>query len=392
MSQKNFDNENQNHFKHSHSHDEHVEHNHSEHNHSEHTHKHDKHAEHKNCDHDHSGHDHHEHGDFADVHSHGYFDFLGLPDYINHILELAFEFCILFLVISMIITFILEYLPPRYIEKLFAIRKSEQNSKVNITLFQNLRPYLYAVIFAMLTPVCTFSTVPMIQGLLRAKASFGPTMAFLFSSPLLSPIIISLLFTVFGVKISLIYILGIIVFSIAMGILYQKFGMERYVIYSGVHVCASNNCCDANHLPLQSATTFGGKLCLAFIQSLKNLKRAGPYLIVGLILGSLLHGYTPDTFLTGQSQNNSIWLAIPLASILGLPLHVHVETLIPISSALLHKGMGLGTLMALILSSGGTSLAGLSVLKAFFRFLLLIAIVISTFCLALVLGIVYQII
>jgi uncharacterized membrane protein YraQ (UPF0718 family) len=60
------------------------------------------------------------------------------------------------------------------------------------------------------------STVPITSGLLKGGVPFGPTMAFLFSSPVLNPIIIALLLSLLGIKVSVFYVVVTFIGSMVM--------------------------------------------------------------------------------------------------------------------------------------------------------------------------------
>ena len=60
------------------------------------------------------------------------------------------------------------------------------------------RGYFTAAALGAITPFCSCSTLPMLVGMLRANSAFGPVMTFLLTSPLLNPVLVVLLFTVFG--------------------------------------------------------------------------------------------------------------------------------------------------------------------------------------------------
>nr|WP_256548150.1 permease [Shigella flexneri] len=59
--------------------------------------------------------------------------------------------------------------------------------------------------------------------------------------------------------------------------------------------------------------------------------------------------------------------AIPLSAVVGIPLYIRAEAVIPLASVLMTKGMGLGALMALIIGSAGASLTEVILLKSMFR-------------------------
>ncbi len=61
------------------------------------------------------------------------------------------------------------------------------------------------------------------------------------------------------------------------------------------------------------------------------------------------------------------WYAIPVAAVIGIPLYIRAEAVIPLSAALVQKGMALGSVMALIIGSAGASLTEVILLKSIFK-------------------------
>ena len=106
---------------------------------------------------------------------------------------IAGELILIFIVVSFIIGLLMEYLPPSRVRDYLSNK------------FTWVQYFLGAGLGA-LTPFCSCSTVPITAGLLKGGVPFGPTMAFLFSSPVLNPIIIALLFTLLGFKVTVVYI------------------------------------------------------------------------------------------------------------------------------------------------------------------------------------------
>ena len=86
----------------------------------------------------------------------------------------------------------------------------------------------------------------MLTGLLKARAGFGPTITFLFTSPLMNPIIMGLLLATFGMQVTVIYFAIALTVSVAGGYFLEKMGFERYVrkevVYGETPVAS---CCDA---------------------------------------------------------------------------------------------------------------------------------------------------
>src|SRR5699024_12344992 len=91
------------------------------------------------------------------------------------------------------------------------------------------RSYFLAAGLGAMTPFCSCSTIPMLKGLIRARAGFGPMMVFLFSSPLLNPIVVGLLVATFGWTLTAIYVLAALVVAVGAGWLLHTLGFESSV-------------------------------------------------------------------------------------------------------------------------------------------------------------------
>jgi uncharacterized membrane protein YraQ (UPF0718 family) len=61
------------------------------------------------------------------------------------------------------------------------------------------------------------------------------------------------------------------------------------------------------------------------------------------------------------------WWLVPIAAIIGIPLYIRLSTMIPISQIMIAKGMALGPVMALMISSAGASLPELTLLNSIFK-------------------------
>ncbi len=79
------------------------------------------------------------------------------------------------------------------------------------------------------------------------------------------------------------------------------------------------------------------------------LKRVWPWVIVGVGLGAILHGYVPADWLLAHLSENNLF-SVPIAVLLGIPLYTNVTGIVPIMESLLTKGLPLGTTLALHLS------------------------------------------
>ena len=111
----------------------------------------------------------------------------------------------------------------------------------------------------------------------------------------------------------------------------------------------------------------------------------------GIALGSMIYGFMP-TDLVARFANDNNPFAIPVAAIIGIPLYIRAEAVIPLSAALAAKGMGLGAVMALIIGSAGASLTEVILLKSIFKNKMIYAFLAVILTMAMGAGFLYSII
>ena len=90
------------------------------------------------------------------------------------------ELVVLFLALSFLIGLLQAWVPEEKVRLVFEKRSLGG-------------AYVGGAVLGALTPFCSCSTIPVLAGLLRSGAPFGPTMTFLFASPLLDPVVLGLL-------------------------------------------------------------------------------------------------------------------------------------------------------------------------------------------------------
>jgi hypothetical protein len=79
------------------------------------------------------------------------------------------ELVALFLALSFLVGLLQAWLPQEKVRSLFERRRP-------------ITGYLVGAALGAVTPFCSYSTIPVLVGLLRTGVPFGPTMAFLFAS------------------------------------------------------------------------------------------------------------------------------------------------------------------------------------------------------------------
>ena len=72
-----------------------------------------------------------------------------------------------------------------------------------------------------------------------------------------------------------------------------------------------------------------------------------PYLLIGAGIGAFIHGFVPTEIISRLAGPDDP-LAVPVAAIIGIPIYIRAETMIPIGMALIEKGMSVGAVLALV--------------------------------------------
>jgi len=276
------------------------------------------------------------------------------------------ELVVLFLALSFLIGLLQAWVPEEKVRLVFEKRGPAG-------------AYVAGAALGAITPFCTCSTIPVLAGLLRSGAPFGPTMTFLFASPLLDPVVLGLLAFVIGLKGAALYAVVIFVASIGMGALLAKLGLKSDLKEAVYRSKGEEGCCSVGFLPVWRR---------AWSEAWGFFVPVLPYLLVGTAIGAVVYGFILTewvAFVAGPDQP----LAIRMAAAFGVPIYVTAETFFPLTSALLEKGMGLGAVVALIVTGMGVSLPEVSMLAGLFRVRLVAVLVTSVFVVAIGSGMIF---
>ena len=295
-----------------------------------------------------------------------------LQDSLSMFAFLAVELTILFLLISYLVGVLQEYIPPSRIQSILSGKHG--------------KGYWVAGFLGAITPFCSCSTIPFLKGLLRAKAGFGTMMVFLFASPLLNPIIIGLFVITFGLQVTAFYFSMAMGVSIIAGYALERLGFERYVkaeSYIEPELTGCGATCSGDQV-------LDNKWKRIWNTTWVDFKKVLPYLIAGIALGSLIYGFMPTEFVVRVANEDNLF-AIPIAAVIGIPLYIRAEAVIPLSAALAAKGMGHGAVIALIIGSAGASLTEVILLKSMFKTPMIIAFLIVILSMAIGTGYLYSV-
>ncbi|RQN32819.1 permease, partial [Paraburkholderia tropica] len=229
------------------------------------------------------------------------------------------------------------------------------------------------------TPFCSCSTIPILAGLLNSKVPFGPAVSFLIASPLMNPLMIFMLWALLGWKVAIVYFIVLAIFSILTGFVFSKMNLAE--TFKGVNVKGDG--------------FFANKTESLFKQALNDawafLYPMLPYLFIGVFIGAFIYGFVPETFITKYASGGGI-ISVFIASIIGIPMYIRPETMLPIAEALASKGMSLGTVVALIIGGAGASIPEVVLLSKLFKKKFVISFVIAILVVAISTGLIVNIV
>ena len=271
------------------------------------------------------------------------------------------------------------------------------------------------VLFGAFTPFCACGTMAVVLSMVATALPWGPVMAFLTSSPLMSPegfiLLSGVVSPVFAISLAVASVLIGLGSGYATHVIERKTGILKDQLRfaskdagkaSGSCGCtgqltpvAKVSCCSAAEEDTgcdcggEQPVTAGGCGCgtgaLAmeppmqvkpigsFFAKYKVDKLLKAVFEVGVLrilplfalfagIGYLINRFIPQEWISALFGQNNIF-AVPLAALLGLPLYVNGDASVPLIQSLLASGVSPGAMLAFMITGPGTSagvLAGLA--------------------------------
>ncbi len=207
------------------------------------------------------------------------------------------------------------------------------------------------------TPFCSCSAVPAFIGFVAAGVPIGVTLSFLIASPLVNEIAVGLLASLFGWRIAALYIAAGLAVAIIAGWVLGRVGAQRWVEPFVFETRLHGQILDSStHLSLDDRLTLG-------VEEVRSiLRRIWPYLVVGIGLGAVIHGWAPEELFARYAGAGSAF-GVPVAVAIGVPLYSNAAGIMPLVQALYDKGLPMGTLLAFMMSVVALSLPELILLR-----------------------------
>ena len=248
---------------------------------------------------------------------------------------------ILLCVMIFIISYIQSFFPP-------------ERSKRILGRFKGISGNIVGALLGTVTPFCACSSIPLFIAFTRAGLPLGVTFSFLISSPMVDIASIILIMSIFGAHVAAIYTVVGLVIAVAGGTIIQHLHMDDQIadFVRGQAVDAG----EAETMTVRDRASY------ALGQTGETFKKVFPFILVGVAIGALIHNWIPQDvieFVLGDGNP----LAVVLATLIGAPIYADIFGTIPIAEALFDKGVGLGTILAFMMSVTVLSIPSLTMLS-----------------------------
>lgn len=298
---------------------------------------------------------------------------------------------------------------------------SDQLSQV---LFKRKKVSILAsVLFGAFTPLCACGTTAVLIGMLTTTLPWGPIMAFLTSSPLMSPDGFVFISGVIGLRFAIALTIASLVIGIASGFITNVIekrsnfltNQSRYLgkemksldrqLVSAVQTSCTCSAEDRTENHVENPTEVniiaeGGQLCCTtttsqllptnWMKRLKlkefslgifqlGIKQILFFYIIFIAIGFMINYFIPTSVITLLFGQRSFY-AVPLASLIGLPLYITTNSGIPIIQSLMESGASEGAMLAFMITGSATSawvIAGLATFMKKRAILLYVAFVLA---------------
>lgn len=274
-----------------------------------------------------------------------------LADAVNFFIYDTVKILLMLSVIIYVITIIRSFFPPEKVKNILA-------NKVEFV------GNVMASSLGIVTPFCSCSAVPVFIGFLEVGVPLGVTLSFLIASPMINEVALVLLWGLFGAKVALIYIGTGMAVSIFAGVILGRIPAVEKMVEDYVWEIRMGQ----TVLP---ELTWRDRFDEAASHTKDILKRVTLYVLLGIGVGAVIHGYAPIDFVAKYAGRDNPF-AVPLAVLIAIPLYSNAAGTIPIVQALMGKGMPLGTVLAFMMAVTAISFPELVILRKVLKVKLLV--------------------
>lgn len=269
---------------------------------------------------------------------------------VNFFIYDTIKILILLTVIIFAIAFFRSYISPLKVRKVLGKRNEYVGN-------------IAAALVGIITPFCSCSAVPLFIGFIESGVPLGVTFSFLIASPMVNEIAIILLWGMVGWQITALYLISGLIIAIVAGIIIGKLKLEGEVESYVYDMIEKIKAAEQSGIALEEENQTLKERAISSKDYTKDLlKKVGPYVIIAIGIGAIIHGYVPSDFiLTYAGPGNP--LAVPIAVLIGVPLYSNAAGIIPLVAVFIDKGIPIGTALAFMMAVTALSVPEMIILR-----------------------------
>lgn len=237
-----------------------------------------------------------------------------------------------------------------YIRSYFSV---ERTKKI-LEKMGGLKAHVAASLLGIVTPFCSCSSVPLFIGFIEGGIPLGVTLSFLITSPIVNEAAFVILLGTFGIKIAGLYVLSGVILGVTGGYIMHLMKLEAYVEEYVYQIKMGDT--QIKNLSRKERIEFAKT-------NVKDIVgRVWKYLLMGIAIGALIHGWAPEEVLSKYAGPENP-LAVIFATVIAIPLYSNAMGTIPIAEALINKGVGIGTALSFMMATTALSLPEMILLR-----------------------------
>jgi len=269
---------------------------------------------------------------------------------VNFFIYDTIKILILLTVIIFAIAFFRSYISPLKVRKVLGKRNEYLGN-------------VAAALIGIITPFCSCSAVPLFIGFVESGVPLGVTFSFLIASPMINEIAIILLWGMLGWQITALYIISGLIIAIIAGIIIGRLKLEGEVESYVYEMIEKIKAAEKSGVALEEEKqTLKERALSSRDYTIDLLKKIGPYVVIAIGIGAIIHGYAPADFLIKYAGPGNP-LAVPIAVLIGVPLYSNAAGIIPLVAVFIEKGIPIGTALAFMMAVTALSLPEMIILR-----------------------------
>jgi len=215
-----------------------------------------------------------------------------------------------------------------------------------------MKSILYASLFGVVSPLGSYAVIPIFSTLIYSRIPLAPIMAFLITSPLISPIDFLNTWGILGTKMALARVVSAILIGVGFGTLFHYLGKKGFSpnpssVEGGGH--------PEKAMAMMNPASMEDRWKALGILIWKTSKYTAKYFLLAIFMAGITNTFIPQDWIVRTLGGSNF--SILLAAAMGLPLYMCGGGAIPLIWQLIQMGMDEGAALAFFIAGPATRIA-----------------------------------